>query len=68
MSWIHSSSFLDMISEFTTSFIAGENDVLQTSQLAKIFMWMQTSKLSKHKGKLLDELLVAVADDTNIVS
>ena len=44
------------------------NDVLQTSQLAKIFMLMETGELNKHKGKSLDEFLVAVTDDTNMVS
>ena len=29
---------------------------------------MKTGELSKHKGKSLDELLVAVMDDNNIVS
>lgn len=44
------------------------NDVVQTSQIAKIFMLMETGELAKHKGKTLDELMVDVMDDTGIVS
>jgi len=44
------------------------NEALQSSQLAKIFMLIETGELSKHKGKSLDELLIAVTDYTNIVS
>jgi len=44
------------------------NDVVQTSQLAKIFMLMETGELTKHKGKSLDELMVSITDDTGVVS
>jgi len=43
------------------------NDVVQTSQITKIFLLMETGELAQHRGKTLDELMVAVMDDTGVV-
>jgi len=44
------------------------NDVVQTSQLAKIFLLMEKGELATHKGKSLDELMSAVTEDTGDIS
>jgi len=40
------------------------NDVVQMSQLAKIFIMMDKGELAMHRGKTLDELMAEVTDDS----
>lgn len=44
------------------------NDVVQMSQLAKIFLLMEKGEIAVHKGKTLDELMAAVMEDTGEIS
>jgi len=43
------------------------NDVVQTSQLAKIFLLMDSGQLTKSKGMTLEDLLVSTADNSGTV-
>jgi len=36
------------------------DDVIQTSQLAKIFMLMDNGQLAQQKGKSLDEIILTI--------
>lgn len=44
------------------------NDVIQTSQLAKIFTLMESGEIVKHRGKTLDQLMAAVTEKSGDVS
>jgi len=44
------------------------NDVVQMSQLAKIFMLMEKGQLAMHKGKTLEELMSEVTEDSGTIS
>lgn len=66
---------LDMLAKFMghdirvhREFYRLPSDVLQTSQLAKIFMLMESGDLAAHKGKSLAELMVMVTDDSSEIS
>jgi len=44
------------------------NDVVQMSQLAKIFILMEKGQLAMHKGKTLEELMSEVTEDSGNIS
>jgi hypothetical protein len=65
---------LDLLAQFMghdirihRSFYRLPNDVLQTSQLAKVFLLLENGELAEHKGKSLSELMMAVTNDSGDV-
>jgi hypothetical protein len=44
------------------------NDVVQMSQIAKIFLLMEKGEIASAKGKTLDELMASVMDDNGDIS